>query len=267
MRFSFFKIAALAMLALSLAACSEDSPTGGDNQDAQFAAATDVAAEVSGYVEPAATAYSLANTVPGLTKSAASLMACPNLTFNLQAKQFTLDYGAGCSGKDGKTRSGSITVQYSGKLDAGATLTLTFNNYKTSNKTFNGQITATLSNNTTVALAITNATVTDDQGSATINANLTMTVNLNNTPQNFDDDVYLISGSGTVSEGGKNYSFTISDPLRIQPGCSFPTSGKMTISTTNSPNTTIDFFPDNGACDDVAVMTIGSASKRITLGS
>jgi hypothetical protein len=195
------------------------------------------------------------------------LLACPNLSFDVQAKTFTLDYGTGCTGKDGKTRSGSITVQYSGKLSTGATLTLTYNNYKTGNKTFNGTITATVFNSNTVALAINNATVTDDKGSATINANLTLTVDLKGTPQNPDDDVYTISGSGTVAEGGKTYSFTITDPLIFQVGCSFPTSGKMTVNSGDGQPASIDFFPDNGACDDVAVVTIGNVSKRITLGS
>jgi hypothetical protein len=273
MRFPYRKIAVIATLALSLTACSEDSPTGNDDQaqlEAQFSAAADVTVEVSGYMETAATAYALANTVPGLAKSAAPteiLLACPNLSFDLQAKTFTLDYGSGCAGKDGKTRSGSITVQFSGKLSTGATLTLIYNNYKTSNKTFNGSVAATISNGNTVALVINNATVTDDKGTATINANLTMAVDLKGTPQNPDDDVYTISGSGTVAEGGKTYSFTITDPLVLQVGCSFPTSGKMAVSSGDGQPAAIDFFPDNGACDNVAVMTIGSVSKRITLGS
>jgi len=94
-----------------------------------------------------------------------------------------------------------------------------------------------------------------------------MTVNLNNTPQNPDDDFYLISGSGNVVENGKTYGYNITEPLRFQPGCNFPTSGKMTISTQNSPDTTLDFFPENGACDDVVTMTIGGVSKKVNLGS
>jgi hypothetical protein len=267
MRFSLSRVAVTTILVLGLAACG-DSPTGGNNnQEAQLAASADVTVEVSGYIETAATAYSFANIVPGLTKSAAIFAGCPNFYFNLQARQFTLDYGSGCTGKDGRTRSGTITVQFSGKLSAGATLTLTYNNYKTNDKTFSGQIAATISNNNTIALVISDATVTDDNGTATVNANLTMTANLNDTPQAPDDDVYAISGAGTVNEGGKTYSFTISDPLLFQVGCNFPTSGKMAITTTNSPDATIDFFPDNGACDDVAVVTIGGASKRIMLGA
>jgi hypothetical protein len=266
MRFSFNRIFVIVTFMLGLAACSKDSPTNNDNQEAKFAASADVAAEVSGYIETAATAYSLANTIPGLTKTAAPT-ACPTFSFDASAKQFTLDYGTGCTGKDGKTRSGSITVQYFGKLSVGATLTLIFNNYKTSNKTFSGTMMATISNSNSVALVINNATVADDKGTATINASLMMTFDLKDTPQNPDDDVYTISGSGAVAESDKTYSFITTEPLLIQPTCNFPTSGKMRLTRDKSSSTSIDFFPNNGACEDVAVMTIGGVSKTINLGS
>jgi hypothetical protein len=272
MQYSFARIALTAALVLGLTACSK-SPTENNDQpaepDAQVAATAEVASQTSGYIETATTAYSSANAVPGLGKLTApddQLAACPEVKFDLLAKQFTLDYGTGCTGADGKTRSGSITVQYSGTISTGVTLTLTYNNYKANNKTFNGQMSVTAAISS-IAIEIKNGTVTDENGTSTINANFTMTADLKGTPKDPSDDVYLVSGSGTVVESNKSYSFTMTEALRFEVGCSYPTSGKMTVTSNGGQPATVDFFPENGACDDVVLVTIGNLSTKINLGS
>ena len=107
----------------------------------------------------------------------------------------------------------------------------------------------------------------DAQGTATINESLGLTVNFNNTTQNTDDDVYSVSGAGTVSEGGANYTFTSTEPLQIMPICGLPATGKMIVKIGNTTTTTIDFYPEGGVCDEIVQMTIGNITKKVNLGS
>jgi hypothetical protein len=268
----FCRIALIVVFVLGLAACS-DSPT--ENQadlEAQFVVSQGIAVNTSGFVETAALTYSVANLVPGLAKSAVlsdtlfpNFLTCPYLVWDGPSKQFTLDYGNGCTNANGKTRSGKITIQYNGRVSTGATLTLTYINYKANNKTFNGQVMVTIANNA-AAIEIKNGAVTSEKGTAKIDANLALTADFKGTPQNPADDVYLVSGSGTVVDtDSKTYNFTITEPLRFQMNCNYPTAGKMTVSGGNGQPATVDFFPENGACDDIVVVTIGNASRTIHL--
>jgi hypothetical protein len=113
-----------------------------------------VTLDVCSYAGTVATVYSMAAAIPGLTKTNSMMAECPAILINAAAKQFTLDYGSGCTGKDGKTHSGSIMVQYSGKLTtSGTTLAVTLNNYNKDARTLNGVVNVTVTSSTTITLA------------------------------------------------------------------------------------------------------------------
>lgn len=70
-----------------------------------------------------------------------ALPACAIVTNDKVNKIFTIDFGTGCAGLNGRTRSGKMLIQYSGVLgDSTANRTITFENYKVNGKSVEGVI-------------------------------------------------------------------------------------------------------------------------------
>jgi hypothetical protein len=73
---------------------------------------------------------------PGATGGTARLTACPDVTVIHKRTldpfpvKIIMDFGAGCTGRDGRTRSGKIISTYTNRLFvSGAKATTTFENY------------------------------------------------------------------------------------------------------------------------------------------
>ena len=79
------------------------------------------------------------------------------------------------------------------------------------------------------------------------------------------DDVYLISGTESAPIAfGIDFTATITDPLRRELDCRWPTSGTRVISTADHPDREIDF--GDGECDNIATVTVdGDSFELITV--
>lgn len=168
-------------------------------------------------------------------------------------KTITIDFGDGCEGNSGLTRSGSIIITITDTLrNPGAEYSTTFNNYTVENISVTG--TKTVEN-----------TGTEDAPSFTEESDFSFT-----TPSNIVidkqksitrtwiegmdtyvlvDDVFLISGSADVnSSSGRSYSYIITEPLKISRNCVNILEGEMEITWSgHEESVTIDY--GDGECD------------------
>jgi len=186
----------------------------------------------------------------------------------------TIDFGTtGVVGRDGKTRRGQIIVTFSnGFRNVGSSVTHSFNNYYVNGNNIAGSRTITYNGlnassqpNWTI---VSNLTITKSSGgSVTWSSTRTRTMVAGyNTPLNWTDDEYTISGSasGTNSNGG-TYSITIGTPLYVQVGCKYILSGTITY-TRNTRTATVDYsYGGTTTCDNQALLTYNGTTTVITL--
>ncbi|MFQ5709818.1 MAG: hypothetical protein ACE5HO_20380, partial [bacterium] len=196
------------------------------------------------------------------------LLTCPYVLWDAGSNTLTFDFGDGCEDAHGQMHSGSIEISYNGSLDSSATLSITFNDYMMDDEALSGSLTLNVTPDS-IRFIIQDATISSPEGTFIVNADLTVNVELNN-PVVVTDDVFFLLGTFSVvdAEAGANFALEITDPVRIQTNCPYPTSGKVDVSGGDSSGTfaaTADFFPENGACDNVVVITIGTATRKVQL--
>jgi hypothetical protein len=187
-------------------------------------------------------------------------------------KTITIDYGTGCTGFNGSTRSGKIVIIVTDKpAVVNATRTVTFDNYY-----FNGikvegtkviKTLAPMSNqNRLVSVKLTNGKLILANGKTIERAfeHQREWIAGWNTPVNLWDDEWLIRGTAT----GKNidgiaYKNTIMTALHWKRVCEFIVSGTVKLERSGVDPVILDY--GTGECDAKAVVTKGGESKEILL--
>lgn len=187
-------------------------------------------------------------------------------------KTITIDFGTGCTGRDGHTRRGKITAVYTGKMrEGGSTATVSFDGYYID--TFKVEGTLKAENKSTGSGLIFSVTVTNGKISIPtgdyieVNRTHTWTQTAGaDTPHNPVDDVFNVTGSsaGTASLLGVTYQWTteITTPVVRKLSCRWRVAGQVTV-TRNNIKAVIDY--GNGECDNKATVTIGQKVYDITL--
>jgi hypothetical protein len=200
----------------------------------------------------------------------------PSAAFPLR---IVVDFGTGCKGPDGRTRSGKIISEYTGRLIApGATATTTFKDYKIDSISIEGthKITNTGSANTErkFKVEVSNAKLTKPNGNFA-EWNSTKLINQIEgltTPLFAKDDVFRIEGDagGRVKKGNLivGWKSEVTDPLIKRFNCRWIVKGKVRMvrsnSNANSPWTALLDF-GNGDCNNRAEITINGIIHEITL--
>ncbi len=187
--------------------------------------------------------------------------------------QVVIDFGSGCTGRDGRTRKGKIITVYTKRLVApGATATTTFDDYYVNNIKVEG------------THIIENASTSDKQifHVQVICAKLSKP-NGNYSEWSSDkiieqtgglgtafwplDDVFSISGqaNGTFHRGNNFMQWThvISKPLIKKFTCHWTVKGEVTIKKGDKPIAYLDF--GSGDCDNNATITVNGVVDEITL--
>ncbi len=207
-----------------------------------------------------------ANALTGCAVVTRDTVSVPHVT--------TIDFGSGCTGADGRTRSGQIIVTYDGPYrNPGTTINISFNNcFVDGNQVLgtktivNGGINSSghLFFNVSV-----NGSIVLANGSGTItwtSERVREWIAGENTP-NRDDDQYSITGSANgVAANGDEFSASIISPLirNLAPGCRRHfVSGKVLLERTNRPDRELNF--GNGNCDNEATVTVNGHSHTILL--
>jgi hypothetical protein len=187
-------------------------------------------------------------------------------------KTITIDYGSGCMtviNGDTITKRGIITLVVTGRYyTAGATRTVTYNNFYINNikiegtrtimsqgwdRNFNFSWTVTLSNGKLIFPDGTEVIRESDQ---------TRTLVTDGTTDRTDDYWELTGTVSGVNYQGEAYTRETVSPLRKNFGCPFFVSGILDI-TRGDKSLSLDF--GDGTCDRTATLTIGDQSKVITL--
>jgi hypothetical protein len=196
--------------------------------------------------------------------------ALPNTSF---PKTLTVDFGSSyvlCS--DGRYRKGIITATFSGKYrDSLTVITISTNNYYVDNYAVQGTKTITnkgrnSSGNIWFDINVQNAIITTPQGKTITwqSARQREWIAGEGTLANVLDDVYLITGSATgTGTTGNSFSATITQALRVEIGCKWIVSGKLTLQPENIAARYIDFGA--GGCDNAATVTINGNTYNIEM--
>jgi len=183
-----------------------------------------------------------------------------------------IDFGTGCIGNDGKSRSGKIIISSTGRyFDQGTVVTITPQNYfvngngvsgsrvvtNTGNNS-SGQPTFTVQVNGTVTLANSGGTITWSA------SRIRTWIVGYDTPLLFADDEISVTGSSNgTNASGENWTCLINTPLVHKRSCREIVSGSKTVTPSSRPERLINY--GNGECDDTFEVIINGNTYTITI--
>jgi hypothetical protein len=184
-----------------------------------------------------------------------------------------IDFGAGCTGRDGNIRKGKIIAVYTNRLlIPGASATTTFDGYYVNDIKVEG--TQTIINNSSqdtrvYSVIVAGAKLTKPNGNfSQWNSEKTISqIEGLGTPYYPVDDVFKITGgaNGSVKRGDKLFQWNtiITEPLIKKFTCRWIAKGTITIRKTNTDVAVLDY--GNGDCDNKATYTVNGNTIEITL--
>ncbi len=275
--FKFIKTATLVLAAsvLTFSSCKR-----GDKTITDVLTSND---DNGGYATDAAKLESHSNDVISITDVAATTgnsglrttSICATVTFDTSgsAHTLTVDFGTGCTGADGKTRSGKLIVAYTGHYkDSASSHTITSSNYTVNGLDLRVHKTVTnmgrnISGNYYYAVTVNDSIVyaTDSIASWTGSRNRTWLSGYSTSTRT--DDSYEITGITTVTRAnGHVFVFTITSPLKIVYGCDYIESGTVSITSSSfAVGRTLNYSYGGGGCDNQAMLSFGTHDYVITL--
>lgn len=187
--------------------------------------------------------------------------------------QIIIDFGNGCTARDGRTRKGKIIIVYTGHLFiSGNSAAATFDGYAIDNIKVEG--THKLTNTGTpdkksYTAQVINAKLTQSNGNYVIwNSAKTVTqVEGSATPLIGLDDTYSITGQsdGSVQMDGKyfQWSTAITTPLIKKFVCKWISRGTLNVKKGNDAVAVLDY--GLGTCDNKASFSVNGQVQEITL--
>lgn len=186
-----------------------------------------------------------------------------------------IDFGSGCTGRDGRIRRGKIITTYTARLVVpGAVAETHFDGYYVNDVHVEGVHRVenqSTSQQSVFNIKVVNGKLTRPNGNYTQwNSNKTITqIEGSGTPFFPLDDVFSIKGesNGTVKRDATLYQWaarTLPDfPLIKRFTCRWIVKGKIAIRRSNSDVAVIDY--GTGQCDNKATITINGTTFEITL--
>jgi len=192
---------------------------------------------------------------------------------NLFPVKVVIDFGTGCTGRDGRTRKGKIIAIYTGRITVpGKSVITTFDGYYVNDTKVEGEHkieNQSTSNVWTYAVTVKNAKLTRPNGNfIQWNSGKVITqIEGLGTPLFPRDDVFSVRGetNGAVKRDTIYYQWSARtiEPLIKRFSCYWIVKGKIGIRRTNTDGAVIDY--GNGDCDNKATITINNVAHEITL--
>lgn len=200
--------------------------------------------------------------------------SCPAIIISAGGfpKTITINYGTGCSGFNGSTRSGKIVINVTDRRNVvNATRTVTFDNYYFNSIKVEGtKVLKTLPPKSNLNLLLsdklTNGKLTLTNGKTIERAfeHQREWIAGTNTPKYIWDDEWLTTGTATGKNiNGITYKNTILTALHWTRACEFLVSGSVKIERSGVDTVVLDY--GTGVCDAKAVVTREGESKEILL--
>jgi hypothetical protein len=184
-----------------------------------------------------------------------------------------IDFGAGCTGRDGRTRKGKIVIVYTGPLFIpGNSTTTTFDGYSVNDIKVEG--THKISNSSTqsvksFSVQVVGAKLSKPNGdfSQWNSEKKISQIEGLGTPFFPLDDVFKIEGAanGAVKKGDKffQWSTIIQEPLIKKFVCRWIVKGVVVMRKSNTAVAELNY--GNGTCDNKATLTVNGQVREITL--
>lgn len=259
---------------LLFAACNREKPDRDTRFTQQEAIAERLFDELNSLVDEAATTGNLSNfKLEGGELMLTSGCATVSRDTTATPKTVTIDFGTGCTGNDGRTRSGKIIASYTGPYrQEGTVITISTENYFVQGHQIIGNPVRRVENigpnadgHPVFQIDVTGEVIfANNSGSINWTANRTRTWTAGFNTFILADDRYSISGSANGSNSaGVQWSALITEPLIVNMalGCRQIVSGKKVVTPTNRPERTIDY--GNGACDNTFTVTINGNTYTV----
>jgi len=197
--------------------------------------------------------------------------AVVTVTGSFPNKMIMVDFGDSCRSVNGIVRSGIIHIMLTDSIRRpGSTATVTFENYKVNGyKKEGGSIVWQNVSNSPGTKSwrrlVNNVKITAPSGNYwTINSDKTITQISGLLTSSNVDDVYMITGTGTVTNAaGESRTSVIIEAIQKKIACQWIDKGIVSYQSTN--HTALLNFGE-GACDNAATISIdGNTPRNITL--
>lgn len=194
-------------------------------------------------------------------------------TVTLSGHTITVDFGpTNCMCSDGRNRRGKIIINFTGAYrDSGSVHTITFDNYYQNDNKVEGTKTVTNMGHNSSGQSYFNihvsGTITKADGtSIATNSDRVRTWTAGeSTLFNWSDDVYMITGSGTITRPAGIVNVAITSPLEVHLGCRWIEAGTVTYTLPSGATRTLN-YGSTAACDNNATLTLASGvTHAITL--
>jgi hypothetical protein len=192
----------------------------------------------------------------------------PCATVSRSGDTTVIDFGTvDCTCRDGRTRRGKIIVVRSGiYIDSGSVRTITFDNFYQNGNKITGIRTVTNMGRNTMGQPFYNINVA---GSILLTSGRTISATWSRvrtwtagytTLGTITDDIYQITGSGTITRaGGAIVGVEITAPLILAMDCRYIEAGTVKYTLPSGGVRTLN-YGDTPACDNMAKLTLPSGT-------
>ncbi len=205
-------------------------------------------------------------------QSETGTLSCAIITADTTAnpRKLTIDFGNGCVGKDGRTRTGKIIITFTGRYRTqGTVITHTFDNYTVNGNKVAGVKTVTnlgnnSRNNLVFKIEVKGAEITTSNGIISWESTREREWIAGQNTAAVTDDEYSITGSAKgTNRKGRKFDITITDPLHIKLNCKWITDGKLEVKPEGKLKRTVDY--GNGNCDNDATVSIAGKTYNFKM--
>jgi hypothetical protein len=214
--------------------------------------------------------------ISGVANTMAPCFTVTKTQLNAPARfplKVVIDFGTGCTDKNGHTRTGKIITEYSGPLFVpGNSTTTRFDGYTIDSLKIDGThkvVNKSTADKRIMHIVVIGAKITRPNGNYTqwnSEKDITQIEGLG-TPLYPLDDIFNITGAanGAVKNGDKFYQWSklIVEPLVKRFTCRWFVRGLVAMKNGDKPVAELNYGA--GDCDNKATLTVNGTSKEITL--
>lgn len=200
--------------------------------------------------------------------------SCADVTIDRENKTIDIDFGTGCEGPGGRTRSGTIRISYTGFwLRPGSKITTTLEDFSIDGRQIEG--TRTVTNITSNGIPTHQITLTGGRISFLDGTEVTREVNRirqwirSDNPLNDEFHILEQSSASGINRNGREYQVTIEEDLVYKNRCRqdlifLPVSGVKVITT--GDNLIVMDFGD-GECDNIITASFNGVIQTIEVAA